>query len=462
MLPTLVTPVHVMAGAVAATADGTLALPFPSPYDAVLAIEARPTWVGDIIIHEGRYEFPTDPNLTNRHANDVVIPASAKLQVLPGATFALGDKVSFHVQNDVNLVGTEASPIVFTWLTEMKHWGSFTNFEPTSKNNEFVYVNFLHGGESTFKGASTTGSLALRGCAAHVAHCEFAFAEGDDGMNTSGASITLEYSYFHHNLNDCYDSNKPSTPASVAQYNRFMHCGNDGIDVGEGSNLYAHHNVIVGSGDKGVSIGEISFPILENNLMIGCNIGIGIKDGSDPVITNNTLVGNNIGVSNYEAVAGDGPGKGTFSNGIIWGSVQADIVNNENAGTTTFAYSCIESSSYRVDLVAGSAPLPLTGTGILTKAAGCPDPGFAAPNPAIPVPVAMIGTEFDPGDFHLKSPAGRFDPTTMTFVLTDTTTSPCLDAGNPASNFALETLPNGGRIDIGAYGNTPEASKSAH
>jgi len=321
-------------------------------------------------------------------------------------------------------------------------------------------VIFEHGGESTFKGAVTTGTLALRGCKAHIAHCEFRTAEGDDAMNSSGAVIILEYSYFHHNLNDCYDSNKPSTPISEARYNTFMHCGNDGIDVGEGSNLFAHHNLIYGSGDKGVSIGEISFPRLENNLMVGCNIGIGIKDGSDPIITNNTLVNNNIGVSNYEAVAGDGPGKGTFKNGIIWGSILADIVNNENMGTTTFSYSCIQSSGYRINLVDGSPTMPLTGVGILTAAAGCADPGFANPT-ATPVPAAMIGTEFVPGDYHLKSAAGRFDPVTKTFVA-DATSSPGIDAGDPASDFSMEALPNGMRVDLGAYGNTPEASKSSH
>jgi hypothetical protein len=38
--------------------------------------------------------------------------------------------------------------------------------------------------------------------------------------------------------------------------------------------------------------------------------------------------------------------------------------------------------------------------------------------------------------------------------------SPCIDAGNPDSNFDLEPSPNGNRINMGAYGNTPTASKS--
>jgi len=36
--------------------------------------------------------------------------------------------------------------------------------------------------------------------------------------------------------------------------------------------------------------------------------------------------------------------------------------------------------------------------------------------------------------------------------------SPCIDAGDPVSNFSNEPEPNGGQINIGAYGNTVEAS----
>lgn len=38
--------------------------------------------------------------------------------------------------------------------------------------------------------------------------------------------------------------------------------------------------------------------------------------------------------------------------------------------------------------------------------------------------------------------------------------SPHVDAGNPQSDFSLEPQPNGGRINIGTYGNTAEATRS--
>jgi hypothetical protein len=66
---------------------------------------------------------------------------------------------------------------------------------------------------------------------------------------------------------------------------------------------------------------------------------------------------------------------------------------------------------------------------------------------------------FMPGDYHLKSRAGRWDATSQTWVQ-DAVTSPCVDAGNPALAFDSEPLPNGSRINMGIYGGTAEASKS--
>ena len=63
-------------------------------------------------------------------------------------------------------------------------------------------------------------------------------------------------------------------------------------------------------------------------------------------------------------------------------------------------------------------------------------------------------------DFHLKSRGGRYNPATKKFVTTDKTTSPLVDAGDPEASVGGETSDNGGRINIGLYGGTAQASKS--
>jgi hypothetical protein len=63
------------------------------------------------------------------------------------------------------------------------------------------------------------------------------------------------------------------------------------------------------------------------------------------------------------------------------------------------------------------------------------------------------------GDYRLKSQAGRWDAVAKAWVQ-DGVTSPCIDAGNPAAASMFEPFPNGGVVNMGAYGGTAEASKS--
>ncbi|MCX7048215.1 MAG: right-handed parallel beta-helix repeat-containing protein [Candidatus Sumerlaeota bacterium] len=67
-------------------------------------------------------------------------------------------------------------------------------------------------------------------------------------------------------------------------------------------------------------------------------------------------------------------------------------------------------------------------------------------------------------DFHLKSITGRWNPLANGGLggwTIDTTHSLCIDAGDIFADASAEPIPNGGRINIGAYGGTPYASKSS-
>lgn len=63
------------------------------------------------------------------------------------------------------------------------------------------------------------------------------------------------------------------------------------------------------------------------------------------------------------------------------------------------------------------------------------------------------------GDYHLQSQAGRWDPQMQQWVRDDRS-SPCIDAGDRGTPIGPEPFPNGGVINMGAYGGTIEASKS--
>lgn len=60
-------------------------------------------------------------------------------------------------------------------------------------------------------------------------------------------------------------------------------------------------------------------------------------------------------------------------------------------------------------------------------------------------------------DYRLKSAGGRYNGSVW---VNDTVSSPCIDAGDPASPCSLEPAPNGGRINMGYDGNTRYASRT--
>jgi parallel beta-helix repeat protein len=88
--------------------------------------------------------------------------------------------------------------------------------------------------------------------------------------------------------------------------------------------------------------------------------------------------------------------------------------------------------------VEGLYQITLSGSGLST------DPLFADPKQS---------------DYHLRSRRGRYWPAHNVWVI-DNVTSPCVDGGDPNDNPSGEPMPNGGRIDMGAYGGTPYASMS--
>lgn len=144
---------------------------------------------------------------------------------------------------------------------------------------------------------------------------------------------------------------------------------------------------------------------LDHLTIVGCNTGILYGCHVLPVIKNSIIAGNTTTLELQGTNAQEDKGKNiTYS--CLYGTAKDDNL-----------------SDY--------------GTGCIAK-----DPCFA---------------DAASGDFHLKSAAGRWNGTTW---VKDTVTSPCIDAGEASAAYANEPSPNGNRANMGAYGNTAEASKS--
>ena len=170
--------------------------------------------------------------------------------------------------------------------------------------------------------------------------------------------------------------------------------------------------VLWNPGDFAVSFyyGEGPGSILKNFIIRDSFMGVFIADSS-PTISNLTIVGNKYGIEAYADSEPD------ISNTILWNNTDGDLF-----GCRAW-YSCVERG----------------GEGNITA-----DPIFVDP---------------DNDDYHIRSERGRYWPEHDIWVL-DKITSPCVDGGDPDTDILNEPLPHGGRINIGAYGGTMEASLS--
>ena len=165
-------------------------------------------------------------------------------------------------------------------------------------------------------------------------------------------------------------------------------------------------------GDTCIASGTV---VMTNNL-IADNNGNGITAaGGTLSVINCTLAGNaGWGITNGSATL-------AVTNSIVWANMLGGIKSNV---TTSIAYS---------DVQEGAPP----GVGNISQ-----DPLFV---------------DAVDGDYHVMSLAGSWHGGVWE---NDRQMSPCIDAGEPApgSAYNLEPKPNGGRVNMGSYGNTPEAS----
>ncbi|MEN6333336.1 MAG: leucine-rich repeat domain-containing protein [Phycisphaerales bacterium] len=136
----------------------------------------------------------------------------------------------------------------------------------------------------------------------------------------------------------------------------------------------------------------------------------------------------------------------TITNSIFWNNRPSEIVSR-GAGHPVIRYCCVRGwwpDFYNIF----SDPL-------LARPGYWADPADPAKTLARDNPQAV----WVDGDYHVKSQAGRWDPTACCWVYDDAT-SPAIDTGDPASSIGRESSPNGGIANMGAYGGTAEASRS--
>lgn len=231
------------------------------------------------------------------------------------------------------------------------------------------------------------------------------------------------------------------------------------IDPSTCRNASIAHNTFTGNSGFGIRVlsdtindGFDTYEI-RNNLVYNNGGGLSLQASTGFHLASFTVENNTVEVFNGTGIACGGRWRGT--------TLRNNIVVTKGSGTclSVDATNVLASSEYNNLYPYGGASaarwmtnnayrtaltlLAWQNASALDTSSMSRDPLFVSPSS---------------GDYHLRSLGGSWHNGAWA---ADTATSPCIDAGKTTSAYGNEPVPNGSRINLGAYGNTREASRSA-
>ena len=168
---------------------------------------------------------------------------------------------------------------------------------------------------------------------------------------------------------------------------------------------------------------ESSNSILRNFVITNCGEAAILCSNASPELINLTITENQFGITAYE------DSKPTIKNCILWNNANSgDLFIDRYQPIDIIRFSCIQQEQ-------GLSEFTMTSNSNIREDPLLADPGS--------------------GDYHLQSRYGRYVPGIDDWV-TDSQSSPCINKGDPSMHRGRE--PDGGTVNMGAYGGTPYAS----
>lgn len=278
-----------------------------------------------------------------------------------------------------------------------------------------------YGGSSSSSNSGGGGIYSLGSCT--ISNCTF-FSNGSPSGIGGGGAIYAGGSEF---ISNCIFTENSSSALRICGGPTVIDCVFNGNSSNRGGGIR-----VSGSGTSTIT----------NCLFYGnsADYGGAIRcfESANLLITNCVFTDNSAGIRGGALEAGSSSIV-FINNSILLGDSAPDgneLSLSSSDPTVTISHSNIQFGQIGVHLIAGT--LNWLEGNIDTN------PNFTDPTN---------------NDYHLQSQAGRYDPTTQSWIK-DTITSPCIDAGDPTTPISWEPYPNGGVVNMGAYGGTAEASKS--
>ncbi len=367
----------------------------------------------------------TEDNSPYIAESDIIITAGSSLTASEGVEIHISEGKNIYVYGEIHLEGTIENPIYIMSNFNANRWGVLCCYQSTGASTFYnvfikdasrasnIFVELPNGRNvdidraaiSSYEADLTLDNvtfdnnikpLSIIFGNALITNCTFLDNNLDEHISLQfidGALI--EDCELYNCLGDAIDFNFCNN--STITGCKIFNCPNDdGFDVDDGVNNTITNNIIYNCADNGISIGFNQDAIIENNLIVGCKYGIGMKNDAIGYINNNTLFDNDISIRcNVEDMA-DYTGNTANIINCIFSNSRTNVFLIDSLSSCIVSYSLCDTEI-------------LSGVGNIMA-----DPQFisSADN-----------------NFNLKY------------------TSPCINMGDP--NSPLD--PDGTRADIGAY-----------
>ncbi len=314
----------------------------------------------------------------------------------------------------------------------------------------------------------------------YLDHCDVVSVVGNDCFDNSALGIFLNYCLSPTVVgNMCHDHTGTGsgyygidvleTQGAVINDNICWNNKNDGIFAG--GTMYEVIGIVCWSNaDDGIELSSAGVTVKSNVVFKNTGDGIYSTAGLNREIFQNNLVysnggwclylsdlNNNAIIENNTFCGGKGiyipdPSAVTNRNNIIWSSGAGNYA--VQVGQAPVGFGVFASDYNDIYATAGAnvgswvgAPCADIGS---WRSASAGDAQSISEDPLFVDPAGSA-------DFHLQSVVGSYHGGAW---LTDAFQSPCIDLGNPWSLFSSEPDYNGLLANQGAYGNTPQASKT--
>ena len=365
--------------------------------------------INGVVINGGYAGFgEPDPNARDIEAYETIL--SGDLNGDDDSNFVNNIENSYHV---VTGSGTDTNAIL-------------DGFTITGGNADGIAPEDCGGGMYNFSGSPT------------VVNCTFienyALTMGGGMFNREGSSPTITNCMFIENKSDDDGGGIRNYLNCHPMITDCTFISNIAFEDGGGINNRKNSNAII-----------INCAFIANIAASGGgmenHVGHAVATG-EPTITNCIFIGN---------IADEGGGmRNTDPNPIVTNCTFADNVGSgmrNDSGSSPIVTNCI---------FWGNTGGSFDGSSVPVVAFSNVEGGFEGPGNTNAAPLFADAAN---DDYHLKSQVGRWDANSQCWVQ-DEVTSPCIDAGDPNSDWTGELWPHGKHINIGAYEGTPQASMS--